>query len=251
MGLAELKEPILQPAWYIIPSQNILVRHFNAWHWPYSLWHLSYFVIGTSLAPHINYTIMIAGLICFFLGMVIAAHYLDLLRGDPLRVAIPRMQLKVMAAVALALASAIGLYFIFKGLVPWWLGFLILLGVLFAVGYNLEFKGMHGDHQFALFWACFPVLVGYLAQCQSWCWALIPALLFAYLTARMQRVLSTQSRFIRRKLSYFKVSYLDPRNPPKEGLVEMAGPEFVLKVVDLALAFMSFAMVAIAIGLLL
>ena len=58
-------------------------------HLPYTAWHLSYVVIGASLAPHVDLTRLVATLLAFFLAVGIAAHALDELHGRPLRTQIP------------------------------------------------------------------------------------------------------------------------------------------------------------------
>ena len=58
-------------------------------HPPYTAWHLSYVVIGATLAPHTDGARLVATLLAFFFAVGIAAHALDELHGRPLRTAIP------------------------------------------------------------------------------------------------------------------------------------------------------------------
>ena len=58
---------------------------------PYTAWHLSYVVIGASLAPHVYPTRLWATLAAFFLAVGVAAHALDELHGRPLGTAIPSL----------------------------------------------------------------------------------------------------------------------------------------------------------------
>ena len=46
-------------------------------HPPYTLWHLSYVVIGAAIAPAFRPWILCLALLAFFLGMGIGAHALD------------------------------------------------------------------------------------------------------------------------------------------------------------------------------
>ncbi len=46
-------------------------------HPPYTLWHLSYVVLGASLAPTVRYDRLGATLLALFLAVGIAAHALD------------------------------------------------------------------------------------------------------------------------------------------------------------------------------
>src|SRR2546428_614338 len=53
-------------------------------HPPYTLWHVSYAVIGAGLAPHLDWLALAATAIAFFLAVGIAAHALDEFHGRPL-----------------------------------------------------------------------------------------------------------------------------------------------------------------------
>ena len=78
-------------------------------HPPYTLWHLSYVVIGAALAPDWRPLRLGVGLAAFFLGLGVGAHALDELRGRPLGTRIPDRVLWGLAAVSLAGAVAIGI----------------------------------------------------------------------------------------------------------------------------------------------
>jgi len=52
-------------------------------HPPYTAWHLSYVVIGASLAPHLDSVRLLATLLAFFAAVGIAAHALDERHGHP------------------------------------------------------------------------------------------------------------------------------------------------------------------------
>ncbi|HTD49068.1 MAG TPA: hypothetical protein VK771_00625, partial [Acidimicrobiia bacterium] len=78
-------------------------------HPPYTAWHLSYVVIGATLAPRTDGTRLVATLLAFFFAVGVAAHALDELHGRPLRTTIPTRWLIVVAAAGLLIACALGL----------------------------------------------------------------------------------------------------------------------------------------------
>jgi hypothetical protein len=75
-------------------------------HPPYTLWHLSYVVIGAALAPDWRPTRLVATLAAFFLAVGIGAHALDELNGRPLSTQIPDRTLAALAAGSIAVAVA-------------------------------------------------------------------------------------------------------------------------------------------------
>src|SRR5205807_1025045 len=58
-------------------------------HPPYTLWHLSYVLLGASLSPAPDARIVAGALLAFFLGVGVAAHSFDELQGRPLGTRIP------------------------------------------------------------------------------------------------------------------------------------------------------------------
>jgi hypothetical protein len=168
-------------------------------HPPYTAWHLSYVLIGASLAPSVSVLKLSATLLAFFLAVGIAAHALDELKGRPLQTELPAAVLT--GAAAIALAGAVGLGIAGVAVVgPWLLPF-IAVGVLFVFAYNLELlRGrMHGDFWFALSWGSFPVLTAYFAQTGRISIAAIIAAAAAYALSFGQRSLSTPARLLRRR----------------------------------------------------
>ena len=79
----------------------------------------------------------------------------------------------------------------------------IVVGVVIAVGYNLELLGgrLHTDAMFAIGWGAFPVLTGYYAQHEQLDIAAVAAAVFAFFLSSAQRELSTPARSLRRKTS--------------------------------------------------
>src|SRR2546428_8150165 len=78
-------------------------------HLPYTLWHLSYVVIGACLAPHVPAWRLGLRVLAFFLGLGIGAHALDALNGRPLNTRIPTGVLIALAAGSLGASRAIGI----------------------------------------------------------------------------------------------------------------------------------------------
>src|SRR6202140_2489564 len=99
-----MPEP-LAPAYYTARAGGWRRDLWAVLHPPYTAWHLSYVVIGASLAPKLDAVRLIATLLAFFLAVGISAHALDELKGRPLGTAIPRPVL--MAAAALGLIGAV------------------------------------------------------------------------------------------------------------------------------------------------
>lgn len=233
----------MTPAWYVLRSRSWIARWVNLFHWPYSGWHLSYPMLGAGLTLGPDLVLLGWTVLAFFLGMGVGAHAFDILKGDPLRLALPRWQLHVAGALSIGLAGGIGLWQITLGNVSPWLTLAVAAGMVFASGYGLEWKGLHGDVQFALWWAVFPLLVGYLAQGIEWSWALVPAVAFAFLTATAQRVLSTRVRYLRRSVEHVEVRL----RLNYSGSFNQFGRPWLLYPEEEALKLLSFAMPAVAI----
>jgi len=189
----------LAPAYYAAHTTG---RRRDVWallHPPYTAWHLSYVLIGASLAPTVNLVRLIATLLAFFLAVGVAAHALDELRGRPLQTQLPAGLLWAAAVIGLAGAVVIGIAGV-TVLGPWLLPF-IALGVFFVFAYNLELlRGrVHGDFWFALSWGAFPVLTAYFAQTGRLSLAALAAAVAGYGLSYAQRMLSTPARLLRRR----------------------------------------------------
>jgi len=175
-------------------------------HPPYTIWHLSYVVLGAAVAPDRDWVALGASVLAFFLAVGLAAHAFDELHGRPLRTGIPDATLWGVAVGALVGAVALGLVGSFgRGPVNWPLAVAIPVGAALVVGYNLELAGglLHRDLTFALAWGGFPVVVGYLAQSPPTTWTGLAAVVAATLggvgTSYAQRLLSTPARRLRRR----------------------------------------------------
>jgi hypothetical protein len=170
-------------------------------HLPYTAWHLSYVVVGGCLAPVMRWERLGAVVVAFALALGIGAHALDELRGRPLGTAIPDRVLVALAAVSIGGACAIGL----AGAAAWgwWLSLLVAAGAFLVVAYNLELFGgrLHTDLWFGLTWGGFPVLTGYGVVAGELDVVAGLAAAFAVVLSLAQRVLSTNVRFVRRRVA--------------------------------------------------
>jgi len=210
-------------------------------HPPYTAWHLSYVVLGASLAPRVQVSRMLATLLAFFLAVGIAAHCLDELHGRPLRTLIPARALVGATLVSLAGAVAIGalgVATVGAVLIPF-----IVVGPLLVIAYNAELLGgvVHTDAGFALAWGAFPVLTAYAAQAGTL--ALAPALaaLGAFALSWAQRSLSTPARTLRRS-----VRAVDGTLTMADGTARQLDERFLLAPLERALRAMSWGMVTLA-----
>ena len=168
-------------------------------HPPYTAWHLSYVVIGASLAPHLHVMRLVETLCAFFLAVGIAAHVLDELRGRPLRTEIRSSTLVALAIIGLLGALGIGIYGITQ--VGWVLLPFMVVGPVLVVAYNFEVFGgaLHNAATFAFAWGAFPVLTAYVAQSGRVSVGSFLAAGAAFLFSIAQRTLSMPARLIRRR----------------------------------------------------
>ena len=189
----------LAPAFYAAHTTGWRRDVWALLHPPYTAWHLSYVLIGASLAPTVNIVRLIATLLAFFLAVGISAHALDELRGRPLQTRLPAGLLWAAAVIGLSGAVVIGIAGVWV-LGPWLLPF-IALGVFFVFAYNLELLHgrVHGDFWFALSWGAFPVLTAYFAQTGRLSLAAVGAAVAGYALSYAQRMLSTPARLLRRR----------------------------------------------------
>jgi hypothetical protein len=188
-----------RPAWYAVPPGR-----WRDWltllHPPYTAWHLSYVLIGASLAPSFHLERLVATLIAFGLAVGVGAHALDELRGRPLGTEIPSPVLATVAAAAIAGAVALGA--LGTAQVGWGLAAFIVVGVVLVVAYNLELWGarLHNGTIFALGWGSFPLLTAYYAQATTIRPAAVVGAAFAFALSKAQRELSMEAREVRRRV---------------------------------------------------
>jgi len=98
----------LRPAYYAAGRTGGWRDWWTLLHPPYTLWHLSYVVIGACLAPHIRVDRLVATVLAFLLAVGLAAHALDELHGRPLRTTIASRWLVVVAVLGIGGAVALG-----------------------------------------------------------------------------------------------------------------------------------------------
>lgn len=212
-------------------------------HPPYTLWHLTYVVLGAVVVGHLVLWRLGVSLLAFFLAVGIGAHALDELNGRPLGTGISGTVLA--AAAAVSVAGAIALGFVFGGLRG--LPFIIVGGVL-VCGYNLELFGgrLHNDWWFGLGWGSFPVLVGAFAQHWTLPWAAWAMAAAAFFLSLGQRALSTPARTLRRRVTAVavRISFTD-------GSERVLGRGELLAPIERALRFFVCATAALALALLL
>ena len=232
-----------RPAFYALESGGWR-DYWSLLHPPYTLWHLSYVVIGACIAPAVNVGWLFETALAFFLAMGLAAHALDELNGRPLRTRIPDGVLSAIAVVGLAGAFALGIH----GAIvvsPWLWGFIAVGGFL-VVAYNLELFGgaFHSDLWFALGWGAFPALTAYFAQTATIrAEAVLVAGACAALSAA-QRVLSTPVRRLRRKVATVtgELVTAEGEREPIDASSLRAAPEGALRWLSLAVPLFAAAL---------
>lgn len=200
MGTPRLSTRSARPAWYALKTGGWR-DYVTLLHLPYTAWHLSYVVIGGSLAPVVDWGRLGAAVGAFALAVGIGAHALDELNGRPLHTSIPGPLLAGLAAVSIGAACAIGVV----GAIAFepWLVLLVPVGLFLVLAYNLELLGgrFHSDLWFGLAWGGFPVVCGYAAVAGDVRAAALLAAAFAVLLSLAQRALSNHVRFVRRRVA--------------------------------------------------
>lgn len=190
------------PAFYAHPRFLRSPRWKEWWtvlHPPYTVLHLSLVTIGACLVGPVNVVKLVATLVAFFLAVGVGAHSLDELHGRPLKTSIPTWQLVFAAVAGLGGAVALGIVGLF--VVSAYLAIFIVVGVLIAVGYNLEiFEGrLHTTNVLILGWGAFPILTAYFAQHRALSFASLFCAAFGALITKIQQQLSTPARDLRRR----------------------------------------------------
>lgn len=218
-------------------------------HPPYTAWHVSYAVIGAVLAPRVNWLVLGATALAFFLAVGLAAHALDELNGRPLATTIPDRVLWAVAIVSLVFAVALGVVTIgYTGpiLIPF-----IVLGVFLVLAYNLELFGgrFHTDLGFAVAWGGFPVVVGFVAQAPRVSAAsmlsVVAAALGATALSHVQRRLSTPARALRRRVREVSgsVVLVDGARRPLDRDTLLAPLDIALRTLSYAVPLLAAALV--------
>ncbi len=185
-----------RPAFYALTGGR-LADFVTLLHLPYTLWHLSYVVIGAVLATQIDGQRLLGTLVAFAVGLGVGAHALDELHDRPLSTRLSATSLRFLGWGGLAASAAIAL-------VGWYVISPVSLlwgaaGVLLAAGYALEWSTwLHSAAGFAIAWGAFPVMVGYWAQTESISFSAVVVAGAAAILSMTQRALSTPARYVRR-----------------------------------------------------
>jgi hypothetical protein len=213
-------------------------------HPPYTAWHLSYVALGAAAAPTLHLDRLAATLGAFFLAVGIAAHALDELQGRPLGTRLSDRTLVVLAATSLVGAVAIGIVgavTISLSLLP-----LVVIGPFLVVAYNLELFGgrVHSDAWFALAWGAFPAFTGFWVNALELTLPGVAVTLACYVLSVAQRRLSTPVRELRRRT----VSVTGTQEL-RDGRLLRLTPARLAAPLDGALSALSFAMVLLAVSL--
>lgn len=231
-----------RPAFYALASGGWR-DYVTLLHPPYTMWHLSYVVLGAALSPTLREGRLLATALAFFLAVGVSAHALDELNGRPLRTHIPRGVLVALAFGALAGAVAIGLI----GTVfatPVLLAF-VAFGAFIAPAYNLEwFRGrFHSDFWFAAAWGVFPFLTAYYASAERFEWPALPGAAAVFALSLAQRTLSRRVRTVRRQ-----VRSLEGRALYNDGTTEDIDRRWAIAADERALMLLAGAVVAVAVA---
>lgn len=136
---------------------------------PYTGMCVSFTVVGSLLADNILWDRLIAIVLIYFLALGVSAHALDSIgsKRKPWGNIFSDRALLIIALVTLAVAYAIGIYYIML-----YVPFLAVIAVLegfFLFAYNLElFNGrFHNNLFFSISWGGLPLLAGYVMQTNS------------------------------------------------------------------------------------
>jgi hypothetical protein len=212
-------------------------------HPPYTLWHLSYVVMGAAVMPPLVVWRLAGTLVAFFLAVGIGAHALDELKGRPLGTGIGTTVLAVTAGVSIACAVVLGLVEGGLRLLPF-----VIVGCLLVFSYNLELLGglLHSDVWFGLAWGSFPALVGAYAQHWTLSVAAVAVAAAAFFLSMGQRALSTPARTLRRRVSAVSVQITFT-----DGAQRQLGRADLLAPIERALRFFVWATGAVALAMVL
>ncbi len=234
----------LRPAFYA-KGRGIAGDCWVLLHPPYTLWHLSYVVIGGSLSSTFEVGRLIATLSAFFLAVGVGSHALDELQGRPLNTGFSDRVLVITGVTGLLGAigfGILGVVIVGLGVIPF-----IAVGTWLAATYSLEWVGgrFHTDVAFALAWGSFPLLTSYYAQAET---IRAPALLVAAAAfgfSYVQRVLSTRARFLRRRVVAAR-----GRLDLADGTSQEFAVNWMLRPLELSLRVLAWSLIATALGLL-
>ena len=232
----------VKPAFYAM-SAGGWRDYVTLLHPPYTIWHLSYVVLGAAATPSVHLDRVAGVALAFFLAVGLGAHALDEIQGRPLRTRISSGSLLGIAIVSLIGALTLGVVAAFS--IRLWVIPIILFGEIAVVAYNLElFRGrFHTDIWFGITWGAFPALTGYWVNAEGLDFAVLPHCCACPMLSLAQRTLSKQVRVLRRQ-----AEKADGRIEFREGRVEKITIPYLLAVPEKALQLMSYSIALLALG---
>ena len=232
----------LRPAYYALPA-GAWRDYVTLLHFPYTIWHLSYVVLGAAAAPVVQLERLGGLLLAFFLAVGLGAHALDEFKGRPLGTAISSGMLLAIAAVSLVGALFVGA--VASLTIGLWVVPFVLVGGFIVPAYNLELFGgrFHSDMWFAFAWGAFPALVGYWANAER---LDVEAFLVAAACLAIslaQRKLSNQARALRRhaRMASGRIEFADGRAEAVTIPYLLAVPEVTLRLMGVSVVLLALA----------
>ena len=191
-------ETRMRPAYYAL-APGSWRDYVSVLHLPYTLWHLSYVVIGAALSPTLHLDRLGGAMLAFFLAVGIGAHALDEYKGRPLRTEIPDRVLIAAAVVGIGTAVALGA--VGSIVVDPWILVFTGIGGLIVIAYNLELLDgwFHTDFWFAAAWGSFPMITAYWVNAEGFTLTAGMVAVLCYMVTAGQRVLSKRARMLRRE----------------------------------------------------
>ena len=235
----------MTPAFYALGGASRWKEYLNLLHVPYTLWHLSYVVLGAAIAPSMHLDRLLGTLLAFFLAVGIAAHALDELNGRPLGTRIPSSILVGLAIVSMIGALILGAVAALT--ITLWIIPFVVFGGFIAVAYNLGLWNdrFHSDFWFAFAWGAFPALTSFWINAINLDAAAIFLAGGCFALSFAQRTLSTPVRTIRRKTVDVQGSmHLE------DGSIIPIDIPMMISAPERALRLLTLAVVALAVGLL-
>lgn len=233
------------PAFYALGGAGGWREYVNLLHLPYTVWHLSYVVLGAAIAPTIHLDRLLITLAAFFLAVGISSHALDELNGRPLGTRIPKPVLLALGLIPLLIAVSLGIGASLMGamsILPF-----VVFGGFIVVAYTLGLwkERFHSDFWFAFAWGAFPVLASYWINSPAFHPSVVLLAAGCLILSLAQRTLSTQVRTIRRQAVGVEGA-MELRNGKR---VVLDGPA-LLAAPERALGLLSLAVPVLAVGVL-
>jgi len=192
----------MQKTWYYREGSK-KAELWTILHLPYTAMCLSFLIIGFGIQKPIDVTALILISIAYLLGLGVAAHALDQLKGMGTSYIkyLSQKELLTLGIVSLVITTGIGLWFI-VAYNAWLLLPLMVLQSFFALSYPVAtlFKGVfHNDTSFAFSFGLLPVVIGYYCNNLNLEWIVIPFGLVCFLIALIEITLSRYVRNVRKR----------------------------------------------------